>query len=422
VLAATSLCFDLSVFELFAPLSCGGKIILAENALQLGEVPARNEVSLINSVPSVVAELIRSIDLPESVRVVNLAGEPLPGKLVHNLYHHQSVNEVFNLYGPSEDTTYSTYMMIESEDRRSPAIGKPIDETRVYILDKRHDLAVPGVKGNIYIAGRGLARGYLNRPDLTADRFIPDSFSDSEDGRLYQTGDVGRHRSDGNIEFLGRKDEQVKIRGYRIELGEIEAALVHYPGIREAVAHAREDVPGNKVLVAYVASDQQSALTPASLSRFLSERLPAYMVPAAFIFLDALPLTPSGKVDRRALPAPDHSRPELGRRYVAPRTALEEVLAECWSEVLNLEPIGIYDNFFELGGHSLLATQLVTRLREDFQIDLPLRSLFEAPTVAALAERMEAETLPWDLESVAVTLKELKELSDEEAEELLSQV
>ncbi|HEX8185638.1 MAG TPA: amino acid adenylation domain-containing protein, partial [Blastocatellia bacterium] len=422
VLAATSLCFDLSVFELFVPISCGGKVIISENALQLSELPARGEVSLINSVPSVVAELIRLRELPPSVRIVNLAGEPLQSNLVGNLYRRESVREVFNLYGPSEDTTYSTYAMIGREDERIPTIGRPIDKARVYITDGKLQPVPTGVKGEIYIAGHGLARGYLNRPDLTAERFIPDPFCDDPGGRLYKTGDVGRYRADGNIEFLGRKDEQVKIRGFRIELGEVEAALASHPDLREAVVLAREDVPGNKLLVAYVVPDQGRASMAPELSHFLQQTLPAYMVPASFVFLDALPLTPNGKVNRRGLPAPEHSRPELARLYVAPRTALEEVLAECWSEVLNLERVGMNDNFFELGGHSLLATQLVSRLREDFQIDLPLRSLFESPTVAGLAERMGSETIPWEeLESIATMLKQLREMSDEEAAALLNQ-
>jgi acyl carrier protein len=236
----------------------------------------------------------------------------------------------------------------------------------------------------------------LNRPDLTAERFIPDPFASAGE-RLYRTGDLARYLPDGNIDFLGRVDQQVKIRGYRIELGEIETALQQHPAIREAVVLAREDEPGNKRLVAYLVSVQESAPTIGELRSFLRQKLPEYMAPAAYVWLDSLPMTPNGKIDRRALPSPEKTRPELEAAFVAPRTPAEDRLAAICAEVLGLERVGIRDNFFDLGGHSLLAVQVVSRVRQAFAIELPLRSLFENPTVAGLAENLE--TILWAAQS-----------------------
>ncbi|BAY60048.1 amino acid adenylation domain-containing protein [Calothrix brevissima NIES-22] len=383
VLAATSVCFDLSVFELFAALSCGGKVILVENALALPSLAASDGVTLINTVPSAIAELLRINGIPASVRTINLAGEPLPQKLVKQLYQQTNVQQVFNLYGPSEDTTYSTFTLVKPEDRVT--IGRPIANTQVYVLDAYLQPVPVGVAGELYIGGCGLARGYLNRPELTAQKFIHNPFNNQPDSRLYKTGDLVRYLPDGNLEYLGRLDHQVKIRGFRIELGEIEALLRQYPGIRDVVVVAREDRPSEKRLVAYLAADEIPVKT---LRAFLGEKLPEFMIPAAFVILDNLPLTPNGKVDRRSLPVPEVTIWESESEYIAPRTVVEEVLAAIWSEILGLEKVGINDNFFALGGHSLLATQVISRLREAFQVELPLRSLFAAPTVAELAEEI----------------------------------
>ncbi len=250
VLASTSICFDLSVFELFAPLTSGGRVILIENALALGRLDLAVEPTLINTVPSVMAELLRLRKFPPSIRTVNLAGEPLKASLVEAIYQHTSAWQVYDLYGPSETTTYSTYA------RRTvggiQTIGRPIANTQVYILDSYLNAVPVGVSGELYIGGAGLARGYLNRPELTAEKFIPHPFSDKAGARLYRTGDLARYLPDGNIEYLGRMDNQVKIRGYRIELGEIEAVLGQHPSIRESVIVAREDSPGDRRLVGYV--------------------------------------------------------------------------------------------------------------------------------------------------------------------------
>jgi len=385
VLASTSICFDLSIFEIFVPLSVGGKIILAAHALELPTLPAANEVTLINTVPSAMTELVRLKGVPESVRVVNLAGEPLQNVLVQSIYQHPRVEQVFNLYGPSEDTTYSTWTTVEKGSTEAPTIGRPIANTQAYLLDARLQLAPVGVVGELYLGGYGLARGYLNVPELTAERFIPDPFSTEPGGRLYRTGDLARWLPDGRLEFLGRRDHQVKLRGFRIELGEIEAVLKESGTMQDAVVIAREDTVGDVRLVAYVTGPSSSN----ELREHLKQKLPHYMVPAAFVALDKLPLSPNGKIDRRLLPAPEALTHDVETDFVAPRDQREEMIAGIWAAVLSVEQVGIHDNFFDLGGHSLLATQVIARINEAFYVDLPLSYLFESPTVAALAGRIQ---------------------------------
>jgi amino acid adenylation domain-containing protein/FkbM family methyltransferase len=696
VLASTSISFDLSVFELFAPLSWGGKVILAENALQLPSLEAAGEVTLVNTVPSAMTELVRMKGLPESVRTVNLAGEALPRRLVRQLYELGHVEHVYNLYGPSEDTTYSTFTLVGPEDEDAPHIGRPVGNTHVYVLGAGLEPAPVGVAGELYIGGSGLARGYHRRPSLTAERFVPDPYSLEPGARLYRTGDLARWREDGALDFLGRRDQQIKLRGFRIELGETEAALDAHPSVGECVVMAREDAPGDMRLVAYVVpsrrraeplrsplsgeewaralaghqhvklpngmvvaghsslqtsglyreifedlvylrhgieikdgdcvldvganiglftlfvkqhargariyafeplppnfealranvslygldanlfecgmsrrpgtatftfyphaaamsgigshveEDKQAtranvgswlerfgpaagtaygldefveqylqsesyacrlttlsevireqrleridllkldvekseldvlesveegdwakirqlvvevhtdellerisellrrrgfdfavekselvadegqdlvrvymlyarqqaesgaasnghrtasatappaaALSPAELRDFLGERLPDYMIPSAFVVLDALPLTPNGKVDRRQLPAPGQPADEEGGGFVAPRTPVEEIVAGICAAVLNRDRVSVTANFFDLGGHSLLAAQVISRVRETFKVELSLRKLFLRPTVEGLAQQVE-ETL-----------------------------
>ncbi|MEH2041209.1 non-ribosomal peptide synthetase [Nostoc sp.] len=386
VLAATSICFDLSIFEIFLPLSNGGKVILAENALQLPHLPAAGEVTLVNTVPSAIAELIRVGGLPSSVQTVNLAGEPLLNSLVQQIYQQQTVQQVFNLYGPSEDTTYSTFALVEKGSTKPTPIGRPVANTQVYLLDAHLQPVPVGVPGELYIGGEGLARCYLHLPAMTAEKFIPNPFSTTPGVRLYKTGDLARYLPNGEIEYLGRLDHQVKVRGFRIELGEIESMLSYHPGVQENVVLVRDDVPGDQRLVAYIVPQQ--SLTISELRHFLKQKLPDYMVPTGFVMLESLPLTPNGKVDRRALPAPDQTRPDEST-FVAPRTFEEAVLAGIWAKVLKLEQVGVHDNFFHLGGHSLTAIQVMSQINEVFQTDLPLRHLFETPTVAGLALAIE---------------------------------
>ncbi|MBD1924286.1 amino acid adenylation domain-containing protein [Microcoleus sp. FACHB-831] len=386
VLASTSICFDLSVFELFVPLSWGGTVILAETALHLPSLPSAEQVTLINTVPSAIAQLLQTNSIPASVSTINLAGEALPPQLVQQLYQLPTIERVFNLYGPSEDTTYSTYTLLE-RDARFITIGRPIAKTQVYILDSQQQLVPVGVPGEIYIGGDGLAKGYLNRPELTAEKFVAHPFIDEPAAKLYKTGDLARYLPDGNIEYIGRIDYQVKIRGFRIELGEIESVINQYSAVQQAVVVAKEYQPGDKRLIAYLVCSQKN-LEVADLRTFLKDKLPEYMIPSAFVILESLPLTPNGKLDRKALPAPDFTNSELTASFVKPRTTEEKKLAEIWSQVLGVAKVGIYDNFFELGGHSLLATQLIAKVGETFQVELPLRYLFQSPTVESLAAQI----------------------------------
>ncbi|MBN8226873.1 amino acid adenylation domain-containing protein [Corallococcus macrosporus] len=386
VLACTSLNFDLSVFEVFAPLTRGGRVILARNALHLAELPQASEVTLVNTVPSAMAQLLRLGALPPSVRTINLAGEALPASLARQVFDTPTVQRLYNLYGPSEDTTYSTFARVRPGE--VPPIGRPLSNTRAYVLDADLRPVPVGQPGALYLAGEGQSRGYLHRPDLTAERFLPEPFG-PPGSRMYKTGDRVRYRPDGTLEYLGRDDFQVKVRGFRIELGEVEAAVQAVPGVREAVVLAREDVPGDKRLVAYVVARDGQTLDAAALKDGLRRTLPEYMVPTSFVVLDALPLNPNGKVDRKALPVPVLERASP-RPYEAPQTPTQQLLAGLWRQVLGVERVGLTDHFFELGGHSLLATQVVSRLRASLRVELPLEAFFHAPTLQALAARVDA--------------------------------
>jgi amino acid adenylation domain-containing protein len=399
VLAATSIAFDLSIFEILMPLAVGGTVILAENALALPNLPAAHEVRLVNTVPSAAAELVRSGALPPSVRTVNLAGEAVPRSLADAIYALPAVARVYNLYGPSEDTTYSTFSRIERASGRAPAIGRPLDGSHAVIVD-RWSAPVPcGVPGELLLGGGGLARGYLGRPELTAERFVPDPFGAEPGARRYRTGDLVRYRADGELEFLGRIDHQVKVRGFRIELGEIESVLLGLPGVAETVVVAQEHPSLGWLLAAYVApcpgAAEGAVLTVAALRAGLRERLPDYMVPAAWAILDHLPRTPNGKVDRRALPAvaadaDSAAEAAHGADAGAPRTPVEELLGGLWMDVLGRPAIDVRESFFEVGGHSLLAARLLARVRQAFGVELALMEVFQHPTLQALAARIDA--------------------------------
>lgn len=368
VLAATSVCFDLSVFEIYGPLSTGGSVVMVENVMELAQV---EDITLVNTVPSAMSRLIR--ELPESVMTVNLAGEVLPRSLVDALYG-RGVAAVWNLYGPTEDTTYSTVAQIRREGRLSPEIGRAVPGTSAYVLDKRMMRVPPNARGELYLAGAGLALGYVNRPAQTAERFIPNPYG-GEGERIYRTGDIARYRSDGALEYLGRSDRQVKVRGYRIEPGEVEDTL-RRAGAAEAVVVARSDG-----LVAYVETE---AVSLAAIRKTASETLPRYMLPTKWVEIREWSRTPSGKIDRAHLPQPE--APEA--RGSAPSGPIEAMLAEVYCAILGLERVDRETNFFEMGGHSLLALQLVDRVRSALSVVLPVRDIFEAPTVAELAERV----------------------------------
>ncbi|WP_028695076.1 non-ribosomal peptide synthetase [Pseudomonas cremoricolorata] len=392
VLAATSVCFDLSVWEIFITLASGGFLVLARNALALPELPARERVRLINSVPSALAALLRAGQVPASVRIINLAGEPLKQGLVEGLYQLPGVEQVNDLYGPSEDTTYSTWSLRKVGGTAS--IGRPLPGTGSYLLGDDLQPAPLGVGAELYLSGAGLTRGYLGRPGLTAERFVPNPFGTPGE-RLYRTSDLTRYRADGVLEYLGRVDHQVKIRGFRVELGEIEARLLALPEVREAAVLACE-LQGGVQLVAYLAAQgvdaeaaQQTGLG-ATLKARLAEQLPGYMVPAFIVWLPALPLTPNGKLERKALPAPQAEVQSATRR--APHSALQRQLAEVWQQVLELPEVGLDDQFFELGGHSLLATQVIARLQTQLPQPVSLRDLFQYPRLEDFAAQLQARS------------------------------
>jgi acyl carrier protein len=296
------------------------------------------------------------------------------------------------MYGPTETTVWSTICEINRETE-TITIGRPIANTQIYILDQNLEPTPIGVAGELYIAGDGVARGYLKQPELTAERFLPDPFRNKPGTYMYKTGDQARYLPDGRIDFLGRADFQVKVRGFRIELGEIEAILNKHPKIRQAVVIAREDSPGDKRLVAYLISETDQQPEAGELRQFLRLKLPEYMVPSAFEFLDEFPMTPNRKVNRTALPVPDTSQLKAERNLVLPRTPTEEKISNIWALVLGIEKLNIHDSFFDLGGHSLLATRVISLIREQFHVDLPLRILFMTPTIAKVSEAVD--TILW---------------------------
>lgn len=386
MLASTSICFDLSIFEIFFPLCCGGRILLAENALQLPELPYRDQVSLINTVPSAIAELLRKEAIPEQTRVVNLAGEPLAQRLVEQIYALGTVDRVYNLYGPSEDTTYSTCVRMKKKMDHSPSIGYPIAGTKVHVLD-RHMQPVPiGVVGECYLSGAGLSRGYLKRPELTAERFVYLPTGE----RVYRTGDLVRYRPNGELEFLGRTDFQVKIRGFRIELGEIEERLRRHPQVEEAVVIPYEGTSG-KQLVAYLQVKQkQEDFVEVNYRAYLQRYLPTYMIPNVFQMLEKVPLTPNGKIDRRRLPKSQlqTSPNKQMKQKRGPVNEPEAVLSAAWEQVLGLTSISRDDHFFELGGDSILILQVIAKCKSRGWRLTP-QQFFAYPRIAQLARVMQ---------------------------------
>jgi amino acid adenylation domain-containing protein len=398
----TSLNFVDSIWEIFGPLLQGIRTVIVPDIVikapqKFVETLASNKVTRLVLVPSLLRVLLATYSdlqkrLPHLKHWVT-SGEALAIDLLQNFRQTMPESTLLNLYGSSEVSADVTCYSInpQAETPLSVAIGRPITNTQLYVLDKYLNCSPIGIPGELYIGGAGLARGYLNRPEMTAERFIPNPFENSKFNRLYKTGDLVRYLSDGNLEYIGRLDHQVKIRGFRIELGEIEAVISQYPAVLETVVVVRSDLADAQSLVAYVVSHSDPTLTIPELRRFVKSKLPNYMIPAAFVLLEALPLTPNGKVDRAALPALNLSRSEVN--FVPPRNLAEERVAAIYAEVLRQEMIGSDDNFFELGGHSLLATQVISRLREAFDIELPLRSLFENPTVADIAALIETMRL-----------------------------
>ena len=398
VLQKTPYSFDVSVWEFFWPLVTGASLVMARpgghrDPEHLAQVISQEKITTLHFVPSMLRLFLESAKLPKhsSIRQVFCSGEEL-GADLQRMFFAASDAELHNLYGPTEAAVDVTYWACRRDDLRSfVPIGRPIANTQIYILD--HNLSpVPiGVGGELHIGGIGLARGYLNRPELTAERFIPDVVSNRKGSRLYRTGDLSRYLPSGEIQYLGRIDHQVKIRGFRIELGEIGAVLAKHPGIKGCVVTAREDRPGDKMLVAYFEAQGHEAPETSELRDYLKKELPEYMVPAAFVCMDRLPLSPNGKVDTKALPAPEQRSSEGKEGFLAPRDSVEQVLAQLWAKVLKLQRVGLNDNFFDLGGHSLLAVRIIVEIENIYGRRLPLATLLQAPTVGALAEVLRKE-------------------------------
>jgi amino acid adenylation domain-containing protein len=389
MLATTSLSFDIAGLELYLPLLVGSQIVIASQEIvadgkQLAKMIDLYGSSIMQMTPS-AWRMLEETGWPGNRKLrILCGGEALTLQLAHTLLMRGGC--LVNLYGPTETTIWSTLHNVEPTDSALPgaiSLGRPIANTQVYVLDAAMQPVAIGIAGELYIGGTGLARGYFNRSELTAERFVPHPFSEKPGARLYRTGDLVRYSSSGNLEFLGRIDHQVKVRGFRIELGEIESVLLRHQDVRDAIVLVREDAPGDKRLVAYLIADQKIIPSINSLRDYLSTRLPGYMVPSTLMFVDTFPLTPNGKVDRKRLPVPDQSRPELDRVYVAPRRPIEELLADIWAQVLGIEQVGIHDNLFDLGGDSIHSVQITTRAQRVGLLVTP-RQLLQHRTIDRL--------------------------------------
>ncbi len=393
-----SLSFDVSFQEMFSTWCAGGTLVLISEELRLDAASLlqfiyNQKIERLFLPFIALQHLAEAVALngliPVTLREIVTAGEQLQtNHYITSLFNQLENCTLHNQYGPSESHVVTAFTLTGSPSDwpALPPIGRPIANTQIYLLNHHLQPVPVGVPGELYISGMGLARGYLNRPELTEEKFIPNPFTqNSHSSRLYKTGDVARYLSDGNIEYLGRIDNQVKIRGFRIELGEIETVLGTHPGLKQAVVMVREDEPGDKRLVAYLVAKEGQQLVTTELRRYLLDKLPDYMIPAIFITVAAMPQTPSGKIDRRALPAPDSQRPQLEQAYVAPKSELECFLANLWSSLLKLDQVGIYDNFFELGGNSLLTLQMVLQVQQKLEIEFPVVKLFQHPTISELA-------------------------------------
>jgi amino acid adenylation domain-containing protein len=422
LLQKTSLSFDASAWEFFWPLVTGATLVIARPYAEkdgdyMVKTLQEQGVTVLQLVPSLLKLLVEQegFEKCSSLKYVFCGGEALPAAVAERFLERLPRARLTNVYGPTETTMHvTTWECGKDTEERIVPIGRPVGNTQAYILDANMQPVPIGVPGELCIGGVQVARGYLNRPELTAERFIADPFSNQVGQKLYRTGDLASFRPDGSIKFLGRIDHQVKIRGYRIELGEIESVLRQHEAISDVIVMAREDSPGDKRLIAYVQPKPDQKPKSSELQNHLLAKLPDYMVPSAFVLLDQMPLLSNGKVNLEALPAPEYSRQVLEEEYVAPRNEVEQALATIFAEVLSLEKIGVNDNFFLLGGHSLSATQVITRLRETMQIDVPLRQIFESPTVSGLAKVVEEFKTQSQEEEIEVISRE----SDEEDEPL----
>jgi pristinamycin I synthase-3/4 len=434
VLQVASLTFDASVRDILAPLVAGAKLVLVgdeearDPSALLSNIKAQRVTCILSIVPSLLHSLLETADgdvqRGETLRLILASGENLllPECLQARRVFGRQLS-IFNQYGATECTMSQTFYRVpETATQGVAPAGKPIANSQVFILDRQLGPCPVGVAGEVYLGGVGVARGYLLNPDLTAEKFLPHPHAQEGGARLYRTGDLARYLPDGNVELLGRLDRQVKVRGMRVEPGEIESALCSHANVRAAAVVAREDTTGDKRLVAYVVVRRPEE--GQDFRAFLKERVPEHMLPSALVVLESLPLTPNSKIDHAALPAPKWSATDSSRSYVAPRSPVEETLCGIWAEILDVERVGIQDNFFELGGHSLLATRVMSRIRQTLRIELPMRALFEQPTVAALAATLEPEAhrAPSEMEMLAQILQRVDALSPDEARALLEEI
>lgn len=434
LLAVTPLSFDIAALELFLPLLVGARVVIAKDGAaadgnQLAADLQKSRATVMQATPATWRILVQS-GWPGDHRLKILCGgEALPRDLANELIKRGG--SLWNLYGPTETTIWSALGEVKA-GAGSLSLGGPIANTQIYLLNRYGHLVPSGAPGELCIGGEGVVRGYRNRLDLTAEKFVPSPFSGRAGARIYRTGDLARLLPDGTLEFLGRIDHQVKIRGYRIELGEIESVLAQHTSVSECVIMARQDGSGEQRLVAYIVSKKDAPTSGKGLHEFIKRKLPQHMVPTAFVFLDVLPRTPNGKVNRSALPAPEATHGVRSKRFTAPRTEVEKSVAVIFAEVLGLERVGVHDNFFELGGHSLLATQVISRICTTLHVDMPVRALFEAATVAdlslAVIQRRSAQPRQnieirkrCHPEQANQLLSQIDQLSDQEIESLLSQ-
>ncbi len=394
LVAVTTLSFDIAGLEMYLPLITGARLVIAsreatQDGRRLAEMLRDAQVTVMQATPATWRLLIESGWMGNPGMRILCGGEALSPELARDLV--KRAHSVWNLYGPTETTIWSSIYRVRGGEERSIPIGGPIANTALYVLDDKRQPVAAGQEGELYIGGEGLARGYFERRELTAGKFVADPFSQPPDARMYKTGDLVRSRGDGMIEFLGRLDHQVKIRGFRIELGEIEAVLEQHPSVKQAVVVAREDKPGEKFLAAYLVFVSGNVPSRSELRQHLRQSLPDYMLPAAFVPLETFPLTPNGKVDRKLLPAPQATDFDFGGEYLEPRDSIERKLVRMWEEVLGIHPIGVRTSFFDLGGRSLLAARLFMEISRQFGEDIPLSALFEAPTIEELAQRLRAK-------------------------------
>jgi amino acid adenylation domain-containing protein len=397
ILQKTPFSFDVSVWEFFWPLMFGARLVVArpeghKDSRYLVQTIIEQQITVVHFVPSMLQLFLAAPRIQDcrSLRHVICSGEALSVDLQNRFFARLGAR-LHNLYGPTEAAVDVTYWECRrADDCRTVPIGRPVANTQVYVLDDQLGPVPIGVAGELHIGGVQVARGYINRPDLTSEKFIPDSFRRTPDARLYKTGDLACYRPDGNLVYLGRLDHQVKVRGLRVELGEIESALMGHAAVREAVLLAREDIPGDQRLIAYLVGRGDARPDTAELRDYLRRRLPEYMVPSGFVWLETLPLTPSGKVDRRRLPAPDGRRTPADA-YLPPQNELERSLAGIWQQLLHVDTVGVHDNFFDLGGHSLLIMQVHQRLREITDKEIGVADLFRFPTIASLAQYLNQE-------------------------------